>query len=324
MAVAALAPGAAVPAAEPAWKVLVFTKTAEFRHESIPAGVQAVQRLGSQNGFGVDQTEDASAFTDANLAQYRAVVFLLTTGDVLDDGQQEAFKRYIEHGGGFVGVHSASDTEHGWPWYGGLVGTFFLSHPSIQQATVRVADPRGPGSAGLPALWVRADEWYDFTTNPRSAVHVLASVDESTYDAGADAMGTDHPIAWWHDYDGGRAWYTAMGHTAESYADTVFLSHLLGGIQYAAQPPKATPTPPKIASLVATARGRRVVVDVRLSGCDHCRVRATLERRGRTTAVPLVVAGGHARGTSRTLAPGRWALVVIAGAGTATRTIVVR
>jgi type 1 glutamine amidotransferase len=231
----ALVLGAAAPAAGP-WKLLVFTKTAGFRHDSIPAAIQAVQQLGTDNGFTVDQTEDAGVFTDANLAQYRAVLFLLTTGDVLDDEQQDALRRYVEHGGGFVGVHSASDTEHDWPWYGALVGTYFLSHPAIQQATVHVIDPTGPGMSGLPAEWTRVDEWYDFTADPRPSVHVLATVDESTYDPGPDAVGADHPITWWHDFDGGRSWYTAMGHTTESYSDPLFLSQLLGGILYAAQP----------------------------------------------------------------------------------------
>ena len=227
--------GSATPAAGP-WKILVFTKTAAFRHDSIPAAIQAVEQLGARNGFTVDQTEDAGAFTDANLAHYRAVVFLLTTGDVFDVDQQDAFRHYIEHGGGFVGVHSASDTEHHWPWYGALVGTYFLSHPAIQRATVHVVDPTGPGMCGLPAERTRVDEWYNFTANPRPSVHVLATVDESTYDPGPDAMGADHPITWWHDFDGGRSWYTAMGHTTESYSDPRFLAQLLGGILYAAQP----------------------------------------------------------------------------------------
>ena len=121
-------------------------------------------------------------------------------------------------------------------WYGALVGTYFLSHPAIQRATVHVVDPTGPGMSGLPAEWTRVDEWYNFTANPRPSVHVLATVDESTYDPGPDAMGADHPITWWHDFDGGRSWYTAMGHTTESYSDPRFLSQLLGGILYAAQP----------------------------------------------------------------------------------------
>jgi type 1 glutamine amidotransferase len=228
--------------------------------------VAAVQQLGRANGFGVDATEDATAFTDANLAQYRAVVFLLTTGDVLDDAEQGAFQRYIEAGGGFVGVHSALDTEHGWPWYGSLVGAFFVSHPAIQEAAVLVADPRGPGTATLPARWPRVDEWYDITPNPRPAVHVLATVDESTYDAGADAMGADHPVAWWHDFDGGRAWTTAMGHTAESYSDPLFLQLLLGGIAYAGDLEKSAAPDTAVVLAAARAAGAAARAGARLLG----------------------------------------------------------
>ena len=209
---ALLGPGsAAEPVSPPVLRILVFTKTAGFRHASIPVAIQAVADLGAKNGFGVDATEDAAAFSDANLANYGAVVFLLTTGDVLDDGQQAAFQRYIRAGGGFVGVHSAADTEHDWPWYGGLVGAYFLSHPEIQTAAIDVADPRDASTAALPARWSRTDEWYNFAANPRPSVHVLATIDETSYNPGEGAMGADHPIAWWHDYDGGRAWYTAGG-----------------------------------------------------------------------------------------------------------------
>jgi len=254
-------------------------------------------------------------------------MFLLTTGDVLDDTQQGAFQRYIEHGGGFVGVHSAADTEHDWPWYGGLVGTYFLSHPAIQQATVFVADPRGPGTQTLPSPWTRTDEWYDFTSNPRPSVHVLLTVDESTYDAGPDAMGPDHPITWWHDYDGGRSWYTAMGHTSESYSEPPFLSLLLGGILYAAAPPAAVP--PKVAALSATIERHSVALNLVLTSCGRCSVRAVLKRAGRAVKVPLRLAGLRAHGTSPPLAAGRWLLVVTATdagsglAGTATKTVAV-
>jgi cytochrome c len=274
--VAALGLTAAAPAAEPPWRILVFTKTAGFRHDSIPAAIAAVQQLGAANGFGVDQTEDAGAFTDANLARYRAVMFLLTTGDVLDDAQQSAFQRYIEAGGGFVGVHSAADTEHDWPWYGGLVGTYFLSHPAIQTAQVDVADPRDPSTAGLPAVWTRTDEWYNFTSDPRPSVHVLMTLDERTYDPGPDAMGADHPISWWHSYDGGRAWYTALGHTDATYSEPLFLAFLLGGIRYAAAPPATAVL--RIPSLAVTVSGRRVKVAAQVTGCSACTGTARLGR----------------------------------------------
>jgi type 1 glutamine amidotransferase len=213
------------------YKVLVFSKTAGFRHDSIPAAVAAIRTLGSRNNFVVDAVEDGAAFNDANLARYKAVVFLLTTGDVLDATQQAAFERYIRGGNGYVGVHSASDTEYDWPWYGGLVGAYFQGHPAIQTATIRLEDRQHPSTRPLPEPWVRRDEWYNFRTNPRANVRVLARLDEATYSGGT--MG-DHPIAWYHAFDGGRAWYTAGGHTAESYSEPLFLEHLLGGINYAA------------------------------------------------------------------------------------------
>ena len=185
-----------------------------------------------------------SLFTDARVARYKAVVFLLTTGDVLDDEQQVVFQRYIEHGGGFVGVHSASDTEYGWPWYGELVGAFFKNHPKIQRATVFVRDQTLAATAALPARWVRTDEWYNFRTDPTPHVHVLLIVDEATYTGGT--MGAAHPIAWCHDFDGGRAWYTAMGHASSAYSEPLFLSHLLRGILYASKLESTGCPPPQV------------------------------------------------------------------------------
>jgi len=217
-----------------AFRVLAFTRTMGFRHDSIPDAVEAITRLGAEHGFSVDTTEDPSVFNDAQLPAYAAVIFLLTTGDVLDDPQQAAFERYIEGGGGFVGVHSATDTEYDWPWYGALLGTYFADHPpGTYQATVRIEVADDPSTRDLPNPWRRTDEWYNFRSNPRATpdIVVLASLDESTYAGGT--MG-DHPIAWQHGFDGGRAWYTAGGHTRESYHDALFVSHLLGGIMYAA------------------------------------------------------------------------------------------
>jgi type 1 glutamine amidotransferase len=156
-------------------KVLVFSKTAGYRHASIPDGIAAIQRLGAANQFAVDAS---------------------------------------------------------WPWYGHLVGAYFRSHPAIQPASVSIEDFTNPSTAFLPANWQRTDEWYNFATNPRGSVHVLATVDENTYSGGT--MGSDHPIAWCHLYDGGRAWYTAGGHTIQSYSEPLFQRHILGGIEYAA------------------------------------------------------------------------------------------
>ena len=213
-------------------KVLVFSETAAFRHDSIPAGRTAICELAGADGIAVDWTEDSTAFTTDTLAQYDAVVFLSTTGDVLDAAQQTAFEGYIRAGGGYAGIHAASDTEYDWAWYGGLVGAYFESHPANQNATVKVSDRTHPSTRGLPQRWQRFDEWYSFRTNPRGKVHVLATLDETTYTGGVD--GVDHPTAWCQSYDGGRSWYTGGGHTNESYAEPAFRQHILGGIKWAA------------------------------------------------------------------------------------------
>lgn len=218
--------------AEPTFDVLIFSRTTGFRHDSIEDGIAAIEALGAANGFRVEATEDPSRFTDPDLAAFAVVVFLNTTGDVLDDPRQEAFMRFVRSGGGFVGVHSASDTEHGWPWYGELLGAFFAGHPPVQEATIHVENRTHPSTADLPAQWVRTDEWYNFDRNPRLNVQVLATLDESTYSGGT--MGADHPIAWYHEFEGGRSWYTAGGHTLASYAEEPFRGHLLGGILWAA------------------------------------------------------------------------------------------
>jgi type 1 glutamine amidotransferase len=232
----------------PRFKALVFSKTAAFRHASIPTAVDAVRQLGAEHNFAVDATEDATAFNDANLAQYDVVIFLMTTGDVLNDAQQGAFERYIESGGGYTGIHSASDTEYDWPWYGGLVGAYFRDHPGVagvnqqfQTATMKVAGFSNPANVLLPNRWTRVEEWYNFRTNPRPDVRVLTTVDEKTYDprgysvpGGSPGMGADHPISWCHAYDGGRAFYTAIGHSASAYSEPLVLAHILGGIEQTA------------------------------------------------------------------------------------------
>ncbi|MGW5158580.1 ThuA domain-containing protein [Nonomuraea wenchangensis] len=222
----------AVPAQAAAFKVLVFSKTAGFRHDSIPSGIQAIRDLGTANDFAVDATEDSNAFTTANLAQYKAVVFLSTTGDVLNDNQQAAFQTYVDGGGGYVGVHAAADTEYNWPYYGQLMGAWFNNHPAIQQATVRTEDRAHAATAHLGTTWSRTDEWYNYRTNPRPNVRVLQSLDEGSYSGGG--MG-DHPITWCHPQSAGRAFYTGLGHTQESYADPNFRALLLGGIRYTAK-----------------------------------------------------------------------------------------
>lgn len=212
-------------------KVLIFCKTAGFHHASIAVGIPAIIKLGQENNFDVDTTTDASKFNYKNLKQYAAVIWLSTTGDVLNDAQQAEFQKYIEAGGGYVGVHSATDTEYNWPWYGNLVGAYFKNHPSVQQtATLHIVDPNFIATKHLPAEWKRLDEWYNFKWI-EDGLHVLITIDEKTYSGGAN--GDNHPMSWYHSYDGGRAFYTALGHTDESYADPLYLKHLLGGIEYA-------------------------------------------------------------------------------------------
>jgi len=215
--------------------VLVFSHTVGYRHDAIGPGIEAIRQLGTQSGFVVVATEEPAQFVDATLAGFDAVLFLNTSMDVLDEAQQGAFQRYIQAGGGWVGVHAASDTEYGWPWYGQLIGgnAWFKSHSAIQTVTVSVETAGHASTEHLPASLQLEDEWYNFQANPRTAVTVLLTLDESSYSPGVDAMG-DHPIAWFHEFDGGRAWYTALGHRQELYQNPVFTQHLLGGIRWAA------------------------------------------------------------------------------------------
>jgi type 1 glutamine amidotransferase len=223
-------------AAPARFRVLVFSKTTGFRHDSIPVAVETIHRLGEAHRFGVEHTEDERRFTDRNLARYAAVVFLSSTGEPLQRARhRRAFRRYIRRGGGFLGIHAASDSFYGWRWYVGLVGASFRAHPAgTPSAEVVVEDRDTPATRRLPRVWTRVDEWYAFRANPRRRVHVLATVDERSYDPAGAAMGADHPIAWCHRYAGGRSVYTAMGHTSESYREPLFAAHLLGAIRMAA------------------------------------------------------------------------------------------
>ena len=223
--------------AQSRFNLLVFSKTLLYRHASITNGIDAIKKLGAQNGFKVNATEDSAEFTTDKLAQYKVIVFLSTSGDVLDEEQQKAFQNWLRAGGGFVGIHAAIAgqvaTEGAWPWYGELFCTEFHNHPAIAQATINVEDLHHSSTAHLPRQWVRTDEWYNYETSPRGKVRVLASLDETTYKGGT--MGKDHPISWCQKFDGGTVWYTGLGHTEASYREPLFLQHLLGGIQFAAE-----------------------------------------------------------------------------------------
>ena len=227
--------------------ILVFSKTTGFRHNSIPDANAFLRQHALDNGWSLVATEDAAAFNDDNLANFDAVVFLLTTGDVLNDTQQAAFERYIQAGGGYVGIHSASDTEYDWPWYGGLIGGYFNGHPRIQKASMDKDESPHPSTEFLPDRWELEDEWYNFSPNPAdsSGIHVLLWLDETTYSGGT--MGDSHPIAWAQEYDGGRAWYTGLGHRDALYTDeayALFQQHVIAGIEWAAEDdPIVEPTP---------------------------------------------------------------------------------
>ncbi|MEL6926223.1 MAG: ThuA domain-containing protein, partial [Bacteroidota bacterium] len=218
--------------------VLVFSKTESFRHQSIGIGKKAIIELGQQKGFSVDTTEDSNIFKEKNLQNYNVVIFLHTTGNILNDAQQLEFNRFIQAGGGFVGIHAAADTEYEWPWYGQLVGAYFNGHPNepnVREAEIAVLNKEHPATAHLPDRWKRSDEWYNYKSiNP--AIQVLMNLDESTYEGGTN--GEKHPIAWHHEFDGGRSFYTGLGHTDESFEDPLFIEHLWGGIDYAAGPGK--------------------------------------------------------------------------------------
>lgn len=211
-------------------KVLIFSKTAAFYHESIPAGNEALLRLMQENGMEADTTTNADWFTEDKLKEYSAVVFLSTTGDVLNHDQEVAFERYIQAGGGFVGIHAASDTEYDWAWYGRLVGAYFANHPRPQKADFKVVDATHEATRDLPESFSYDDEWYNYKKiNPD--IKVLITIDENSYDGGTN--GEQHPMAWYHEYDGGRSFFTGFGHSKESFSDPLHLKQFLGGIKYA-------------------------------------------------------------------------------------------
>jgi len=222
---------AALAISQPTTAILVFSKTGGFRHDSIQTGIETIQQLGKESNFTITATEDAAAFTTDNLKKYKAVVFLNTTGNVLEEPQEKAFESYIKAGGGFIGVHAAADTEYEWPFYAELVGAHFKSHPAIQQATVNILDHNHPSTKGISTNWSRVDEWYDYHALPPVKATILAKLDTTTYKG--HVMGENHPIVWCQTIEKGRSWYTGMGHTKETYAEPEFRQHLTGGILWA-------------------------------------------------------------------------------------------
>lgn len=255
-------------AADDPYKILVVGETLGFRHSHIDDTTRTLIELGAENGFTVDVwdppntssgwwgsgspgqpdlTMDSTPFTSTeDLQQYATIVFASpvdntnslnpATPRLLDDAELAAFQGYIRSGGGFVGLHAATDTMHTVPWYSALTGggARFASHPAQQTATMRVESPAHPSTEFLPAAWERFDEWYNYTTNPREDVHVLITLDESTYSPGNNAMGEDHPLAWCHNFEGGRSWYEGAGHTDQSWTDPLFREHVLKGVEWTA------------------------------------------------------------------------------------------
>ncbi|MFB6838523.1 ThuA domain-containing protein [Streptomyces sp. NPDC056361] len=237
-----LIPGTYAEAVEdPAFKVLLFTKTAAgaYRHSSMDAAIQAFNELGAANDFQVDESDDANVFNTTTLNTYDAVVMLQSSGMVWDtEAQRTAAQDYVRSGHGIVAVHNATDMniEGSFPWWDDVVmgGAHATSYSSVVQGTAKVADKVHPSTVGLPDRWVRTEEWYNFDKNARGDVHVLVTADETTYDAGGAKMGADHPISWCRNAEGGKVWATAMGHETSSYSEPFFRQHLLGGLKWAA------------------------------------------------------------------------------------------
>lgn len=227
--------------AQKQFKALLVTTTRGWHHESVHAGVLAIQQLGVRNAFDVVLMENPGSITDKNLEQFQVIIFLNTTGDIFDSTQQKVMERFIQSGKGFVGIHSASDTEYDWPWYNKLVGRMFHIHPAIQTAKVNVLDASFPGLQGFSNNKLWTDEWYEFGPEKVSDLHYILSIDETSYDPKVQwgpkkgvGMGKLHPVAWYHNFDGGRSFYTALGHMPSVFSEPAFLDHLYAGIFWAA------------------------------------------------------------------------------------------
>ncbi len=227
--------------AQKQFKALLVTTTRGWHHESLHAGVLAVQDLGKKNFFDVVLWEDPSGFTDKYVSQFNVIIFLNTTGDIFDSAQQKVMERFIQSGKGYVGIHSASDTEYDWDWYTKLVGRMFHIHPTIQTAQLNILDSTFPGLQGFANNMLWTDEWYEFGPEKTTGLNYVLAINESTYNPKADwvrvkgeGMGKLHPIAWYHNYDGGRAFYTAIGHMPTDFSEPAFLDHLYAGIYWAA------------------------------------------------------------------------------------------
>jgi uncharacterized protein len=238
--------------AQKQFKVLLITETAGWHHESIDNGIVAINELAATHNFEVHRQQEAIKITENGLKDYDAVIFLSTTADIFDDNEQAAFEKYIQSGKGYVGIHAASDTEYEWEWYTKLVGRMFHIHPVQQTAKLKIIDHNFPGLEHFPNTLLWTDEWYEFGEEKVDDLNYLVTVDENSYDPNVtwknsatdkdgnriDRVGKGngelHPISWYHEFDGGRSFYTALGHIEKVYENPWFLDHLYGGIYYAA------------------------------------------------------------------------------------------
>jgi type 1 glutamine amidotransferase len=221
-------------------KLLVFSKTAGYRHSSIPAGLSALKEMTAENNWHIIATEDSTMFNTATLDSFDVVIFLCTSGNILNEDQERALQLFVESGKGLVTIHSGTDTEYDWEWYKQAIGAYFLGHPPVQKATVRIEDRNHPSTSMFPdSVWITEDEWYSFRSNPRDHVHVLISIDESTYDVddnrwfrGAKQRMGDHPLVWYKMMGKGIVFQSAFGHTDAMFADPLYRKHLEGAILF--------------------------------------------------------------------------------------------
>ena len=219
--------------------ILVFTKTAGYRHASISSGLKMLSDQSEKQNWVITATEDASLLRDDFLERFDVAVFLNPTGDAICDAGQIAFEKFMKTGKGFVGIHAAADFEYEWEFYGDLVGGYFRAHPPAQKATVIFENFDHPAMKPFEGkkTYTTVDEWYSFKENPRPNVNVLAKLDESTIKKGKNddwKMG-DHPLIWWNEKDGIRSFYTVFGHTHEAFQDELIIEHIKNAINWAAK-----------------------------------------------------------------------------------------
>lgn len=211
------------------FNALVFSKTNGFRHKSIESGKNMLFQLSQEKNFDAFFTEDSLFFTSQNLKAVDIVIFLNTTGNIFGDNEEKVFREFIENGGALLGIHAASDTEYDWQWYGEVVGNYFESHPKIQKARLNVLDQKHPAMKHLPKTFHHTDEWYNFSKEFSDDLHILMTLDEQSYEGGKNGV---HPISWCREIGEGKAFYTGLGHTDETYEEEFFIQHIWGAMKW--------------------------------------------------------------------------------------------